>query len=197
MGMMDSMMKGMLKAMPVEEREALMLKMMPDMMKQVNMVKLMPKMLKEFSGLITLLSIYEFFRILLKDNDSQDQIKAMLGNLMEKMPAMMEMMHPMMVSLMSTIMPKMMGLMATMMPNMKEMMPQVMEEAMIPRIKEDPALKAHMLGMMQTMFPHCAMNLFPMIEKDERTAFIQRLSAIMEKSANIEVDTRRELGVGA
>ena len=101
MGMMDKMMKGMIKAMPVEEREALMLKMMPDMMEQADMVKLMPNMLKEFSGLISLLSIYEFFRILLKDNEAKDQIKGILSNLKEKMPSMMEMMHPMMLSMMS------------------------------------------------------------------------------------------------
>lgn len=60
MGMMDSMMKGMLKALPVQERETLMLKMMPDMIKQVDMAKMMPGMLKEFSSLITLFSLWEF-----------------------------------------------------------------------------------------------------------------------------------------
>ena len=42
MGVMDSMTKGMLKALPVEEREALMLRMMPDMVAHVNIVRMMP-----------------------------------------------------------------------------------------------------------------------------------------------------------
>ena len=54
----------MIKALPVEERKALMLKMMPDMMKQVDMAKMMPNMLKQIAGLISLLSVYEFLRIL-------------------------------------------------------------------------------------------------------------------------------------
>jgi hypothetical protein len=197
MGMMDSMMKGMIKALPVTEREALMLKMMPDMMKQVNVVKMTPNMLKEVSGRISLLSIYQFLQILLKDDEALDRVKVAFGNLKGKIPAMMQMMHPMMLNMMSSIMPKMMGFMATMMPNMKDIMPQVMEESMIPMIREDPAMRAHMLGMMQTMFPHCAMNMFPMIEHKDRIAFIQRLAAIMEKSANIEMDTEGKISFDA
>jgi hypothetical protein len=95
----------------------------------------------------------------------------------------------MMESMMTTVMPKMMGFMATMMPNMREIMPRVMDEKMIPMIKENPDMKDHMLEMMQTMFPHCAANMFPLIEKDERIAFIKRLYAIMAQSAAVEMDT--------
>jgi hypothetical protein len=102
------------------------------------------------------------------------------------MPAMMEMMQPMMVPMMSAIMPKMMGFMATMMPNMKDIMPRVMDEAMIPMIQENPEMKAHMLGMMQTMFPHCAANMFPMIDEEERGAFIESLLAVMRQSAVVD-----------
>ena len=42
MKMMDNMMKGIIKGLPVEEREVLLLDMMPDMMKQVDMAKMMP-----------------------------------------------------------------------------------------------------------------------------------------------------------
>ena len=189
MGMMDSMMQGMIKALPVEDRKALMLKMMPDMMKQVDMAKMMPNMLKQLAGLISLLSVYGFLQILFQDDEAKALVKDAFGDLTDKMPAMMEMMHPMMESMMTTVMPKMMGFMATMMPNMREIMPRVMDEKMIPMIKENPEMKDHMLEMMQTMFPHCATNMFPLIEKDERIAFIKKLYAIMAQSAVIEMDT--------
>jgi hypothetical protein len=187
-GMMDSMMKGMIRALPVEEREALLLKMMPDMMKQADMAKLMPNMMKEMAGLLSLWSLYEFMRTLLADDEAKELVGGALGAMHEKMPVMMEMMHPMMVGMMSDFMPKMMGFMAKAMPNMKDIMPEVMHEAMMPKMEEDPALKEHMLGMMQTMFPHCAENMFPLIEKEERTEFIERLQGIMEKSAAVETD---------
>ena len=192
MGMMDSMMKGMIKAMPVEEREELMLKLMPDMMKQVEMVPMMKNMKKELTGRISLLSIIEFVQTLAKDEALKGRLKETLGDFKKMMPAMMEMMHPMMMPMMSSFMPKMMSFMPTMMPNMKEMMPQMMEETMIPMIKEKPEMKAHMLGMMQTMFPHCAANMFPLIEKDDRVEFVQRLYGIMAKSASIEMDVEEK-----
>jgi hypothetical protein len=188
MGMMNSAMKGMLKALPVQERETLMLKMMPDVIKQADMAKMMPGMLKEFARLITLYSLYEFLRILLDDDEIQKLLEDKLKNNSGKLPAMMEMMHPMMISIMPTIMPKMMKFMATMMPNLQEIMPQMMEDKMIPMIEEDVEMKEHMLGMMQTMFPHCATNLFPMIEKDQRIAFINKLFAIMTQSATVEMN---------
>jgi hypothetical protein len=188
MGMMDSMMKGMLKALPVQERETLMLKMMPDMIKRVDMAKMMPNMLKEFASLITLFSLYEFFRILLHDDEFKNLLKDKLSKNNGKLPAMMEMMHPMMMSIMPAIMPKMMKFMAAMMPNMQEIMPQMMEDKMIPMLEEDVEMKAHMLGMMQTMFPHCAANLFPMLEKNQRIAFIKKLYAIMAQSATVEMN---------
>lgn len=186
MGMMNSMMKGMIKTLPVEEREALLLKMMPQMMKQAEMAKLMPNMMKEMAGLLSIWSLYDLTRTLLADEEAKELVGGALGAMHEKLPAMMEMMHPMMMSMMSGFMPKMMGFMAKAMPNMKDMMPEVMHEAMLPKIKEDPVLKEHMLGMMQAMFPHCAENLFPLIEKEERTVFIERLQGIMEKSAAAE-----------
>ena len=189
MGMMNNMMKDMIKSMPVEEREALMLKMMPEMMKTVDMTEMMPGMMKQLAGLVSLLSLYEFLRTLHKDNEARNLVKDALGNLKEKMPAMMEMMQPMMAGMMSAIMPKMMGFMATMMPNMKEIMPQMMEEKMMPMLNENPAIKEHMLEMMQTMFPHCATNMFPLIEEGRRVAFIKKLYGIMAQSAAIEMDT--------
>lgn len=189
MGVTDSMMKGMLKALPVEEREALMLKMMPEMMAQVNMAKMMPPALKELAGLVTLASLFDFFQLLFNDDSFKSMLKDKHGDAMEKMSSMMEMMHPMMMTIMPEIMPKMMKFMSTMMPNMQEIMPQVMDEAMIPMLKEDTQMKEHMLGMMQTMFPHCATNLFPMVEKDTRIAFVRKLFAIMARSASIEMDT--------
>ena len=146
-------------------------------------------MLKEIGGLVTLASLFEFIRLLSKNDIFRSMLKDHHGSAMEKMPTMMEMMHPMMMTLMPSIMPKMMKFMSTMMPNMQEIMPQVMDEAMIPMLKEDTQMKAHMLGMMQAMFPHCATNLFPMVEKDTRVAFVTKLYAIMARSATIEMDT--------
>jgi hypothetical protein len=186
---MDSMMKGMLKALPAQEREALMLKMMPDMLAQVDMAKVMPTMLKELAGLVTLASLFDFLQLLFNDDDFKRMFKDKHGDAMEKMSSMMEMMHPMMMTVMPEIMPKMMKFMSTMMPNMHEIMPQVMDEAMIPMLKKDPDMKTHMLGMMQAMFPHCATNLFPLVEKDTRIALVTKLFAIMTRSASMEMDT--------
>jgi hypothetical protein len=188
MGMIGNMMKGMIKALPKEEREALVLKIMPDMMKQVDMGKMMPNMMKELAGLITMWSLYELLWILLKDAEAKGLFKCALGNLKDKVPAIVEMNHAMMMTMAPAIMPKMMVFVHIMMPNMKEIMPRMMEGTMLPMIKENPEIKEHMLGVMQTMFPHCAMNMFPLIEKDERNIFIRNLYTIMAKSAVIEMD---------
>ena len=188
MKMMDNMMKGIIKGLPVEEREVLLLDMMPDMMKQVDMAKMMPGVLRELFGLLTLLSLYNFTKTLLKDDEAKTQLQNKLDQWIEKMPAMMEMMHPMMMSIMGTVMPKMMAFMTKMMPNMQEMMPQIMDESMIPMLNENPEVKEHMLGMMQTMFPHCAANLFPMIEKDKRIAFTKKLYGILARSASNDME---------
>jgi hypothetical protein len=189
-GVMDSMMQGMVKAMPLEEREELLLKMMPKMMKQADMVKLMPNMLKETSGLISLWSLYAFIAAVAADEKAAEQLKGLLSDMHQKMPAMMEQMHgpmqPLMMRMMSGLMPKLMPFMAGMMPNMKEMMPTVMDQTLLPLIKDNPDLKDHMLGMMQTMFPHCAKNMFPLIEPEARSQFISRLKGIMQESAGVD-----------
>ena len=106
---------------------------------------------------------------------------------------MMEMMQPMMMVVMPLVMPKMMGFMSTMMPNMHLMMPKMMEETMIPMIQENPAVGEHMMTMMQTMFPHCAMNMFPLIDKQQRIEFITKLYGIMARSGTLEmVDNEKQ-----
>mgnify|MGYP003564646381 CR=1 FL=1 len=188
MGIIDNMMKDMIRALPVAERETLLLDMMPEMMKQVNLAEMIPNMLKQLGALINLLSLYEFLRVLIDDDEASQQLKDILAEQKDKTPAMMEMMHPMMTVVMSSFMPKMMGFMVTMMPNMSTIMPRVMEDGMIPMIKENTEIKAHMLEMMQTMFPHCATSLFPLIETDDRIAFIKKLFAIMAQSATLEMN---------
>jgi hypothetical protein len=204
MGLTDKMMNGMIKALPVEEREELMLKMMPDMMKNVSMAKMIPLMLKELGRILTLYSVFSFLAALLKDEEFKAQLKKGSDTLQEKMPAMMEMMQPMMtdvmmpvkMDMMSKVMPKMMGFMHHMMPMMGEMAPQMMNDIMIPAMKDNSAMKANMLFMMQTMFPHCAENMFPLLEKEERINFTQKLYAIMAKSASggMPVEEKRSFG---
>lgn len=192
MGWMERMMEDMIKGLPVHEREAMLLKMMPEMMQQADMAKLMPNMLREMAGLVNLLLLYDLAQGLIENDDLRTQTSEAVSRLHATMPEMMEMMHPLMFEVMSTAMPKMMGFMSTMMPDMHEMMPQVMDEAMVPMISEKPEIKDHMLNMMQTMFPHCAMRMFPLIEKDKRNAFINRLYGIMARSATLEMDANEK-----
>jgi hypothetical protein len=197
---MTSAMKGMVKALPVEERKELLLRMMPDMMRQADMVKMMPNMLRDMSSLITLYSLYTFVRALADDEEALETVKDSLEKAKVKMPAMMEQMHsmmlPLMTGVMSGFMPKMMALMSPMMPTMKEVMPQVMDGAMIPMLEQKPEVRKHMLEMMQTMFPHCAENMFPLIEEEQRRDFIDNLQGIMSRAAGPEAGPEQEAPVG-
>ncbi len=161
MGMMDAMMNGMIKAFPPDEREELMLKMMPEMMKGIDIKKLMPDMLKEMGQLTTLFSIYSFLSKAVKDEELKEIIKEALKKMRDKMPEMMKMMHPLMQPLMQPLMEE-------------KMMPAMMEKSMIPKLKEKPDMKENMLGMMQTMFSHCSVNMVPLIEKEDRVDFIKK-----------------------
>lgn len=180
MGMMDTMMNGMIKAFPPDEREELMLKMMPEMMKGIDIKKLMPDMLKEMGQLITLYSVFIFLSTAYKDEELKGTLKEILNKMKEKMPEMMKMMQPLMEEKM---MPAMMEFMSPMMPIMKDMMPAMMEKSMIPKLKEKPDMKENMLGMMQTMFSHCSVNMVPLIEKDERIDFIKKFFGTLAHSA--------------
>ncbi len=180
MGMMDTMMNGMIKALPPDEREELMLKMMPDMMKGIDVARTMPDLLREVGQQPTLFSVYVFLSKALKDEELKGILKEALYKMKEKMPEMMKMMQPLMEEKM---MPTMMEFMSPMMPIMKDMMPAMMEKSMIPKLKEKPDMKENMLGMMQTMFSHCSVNMVPLIEKDERIDFIKKFFGTLAHSA--------------
>ncbi len=184
MGMMDTMMNGMIKAFPPEEREEIMLKMMPEMMKGIDIKRLMPDMLKEMGQLITLFSVYVFLSKAIKDEELKGILKEALNKMKEKMPEMMKTMQPLMQPLMEEkMMPAMMEFMSPMMPIMKDMMPAMMETSMIPKLKEKPDMKENMLGMMQTMFSHCSVNMVPLIDKDARIDFIKKFFGTLAHSA--------------
>ena len=184
MGMMDAMMNGMIKAFPTDEREELMLKMMPEMMKGIDIKRLMPDMLKEMGQLITLYSIYVFLSKATKDEELKKILKEVRNKMKEKMPEMMNMMKPLMQPLIEEkMMPAMMEFMSPMMPMMKDMMPAMMEKSMIPKLKEKPDMKENMLGMMQTMFSHCSVNMVPLIEKKQRIDFIKKFFGTLAHSA--------------
>ncbi len=180
MGMMDAMMNGMIKAFPPDEREDLMLKMMPEMMKGIDIKRLMPDMLKEMGQLITLFSVYVFLSTAIKDEELKGILKEARNKMKKKMPEMMKMMQPLMEEKM---MPAMMEFMSPMMPIMKDMMPAMMEKSMIPKLKEKPDIKENMLGMMQTMFSHCSVNMVPLIEKENRIDFIKKFFGTLAHSA--------------
>lgn len=196
MGWIGKFMGPVIKAIPAAERETMMLKMMPDMIRKTDMVKMMPNMARELGDTITLLFLFEFAAHVIRDEAAREQISTLHGRLMEQMPGMMDMMHPVMMTLMSEMMPRMMGFMSTMMPDMHTMMPEVMENAMLPMIRENPRVKAHMLAMMQTMFPHCAMNILPLIDKEERAVFINQLCEIMAASGTLEMGAPEKQAFG-
>lgn len=184
-----SMMKKMVKAFPVEEREELMLTMMPEIMKEINLAEMMPHMLKEMGQMINLYSIYNFISVASKDEELKKILKDGLADIKAGMPGMMEKMKPMMEFMMSMKMqgmPKIMEAMSPMMPMMASQMPKMMNEKMIPLLKENPEMKKNMLTMMQTVFPHCTENMFPLIEKTKRVKFMNELIQIMKKVANKE-----------
>ncbi len=197
MGMMDAMMNGMIKAFPPDEREELMLKMMPEMMKGIDIKKLMPDMMKEMGQLTSLFSIYVFLSKALKDEELKGILKEALIKMRDKMPEMMKMMHPLMQPLMQPLMeekmmPAMMEFMSPMMPMMKDMMPAMMEKSMIPKLKEKPDMKENMLGMMQTMFSHCSVNMVPLIEKEDRIDFIKKFFGSLAHSAVPEMSDQEK-----
>ncbi len=184
MGMMDAMMNGMIKALPSDKREELMLKMMPEMMKDININRVMPDMLKEVGQLTTLFSVYVFLSKALKDEELKGILKEALKKMKEKMPEMMKMMRPLMQPLMEEkMMPATLEFMSPMVPMMKDMMPAMLEKSMIPKLKEKPDIKENMLGMMQTMFSHCSVNMVPLIDKEDRIDFIKKFFGTLAHSA--------------
>jgi hypothetical protein len=193
MGMMDAMMNGMIKALPPDEREELMLKMMPEMMKGIDITRLMPDMLKEVGQLTSLFSVYVFLSKAFKDEELKGILKEALNKMKEKMPEMMKMMQPLMQPLMEEkMMPAMMDFMSPMAPLMKEMMPAMLEKSMIPKLKEKPDMKENMLGMMQTMFSHCSVNMVPLIDKEDRIDFVKKFFGTLAHSAGSEMsDTEK------
>lgn len=188
MGMMDAMMNSMIKALSPDEREELMLKMMPEMMKGIDITRVMPDMLKEVGQHTTLFSVYVFLSKALKDEELKGILKDALKKMKEKMPEMMKMMRPLMQPLMEEKMiPAMQEFMSPMVPMMKDMMPAMLEKSMIPKLKEKPDIKENMLGMMQTMFSHCSVNMVPLIEKEDRIDFIKKLFGSLAHSAGSEM----------
>jgi hypothetical protein len=184
MGMMDAMMNGMIKALPPDEREELMLKMMPDMMKGIDIARIMPDLLREVGQQPTLFSVYVFLSKALKDEELKGILKEALKKMKEKMPEMMNMMQPLMEE---KVMPAMMEFMSPMMPMMKDMMPAMLEKSMIPKLKEKPEIKENMLGMMQTMFSHCSVNMVPLMDKEDRIDFIKKFFGTLAHSAGSEM----------
>ncbi len=183
---MSMMMKGMVKALPAEERKQLMLKMMPTMMKDVDLLKMIPNMLKKMGSEISLYNVFNFLSTLLKDEELKSKLENMHENMMQKMPEKMEQMQPMMEMVMSVLMPAMMKKMGPMMPMMAENMPKVMTKTMIPMFEKNPDMKDNILTMMQSVFPHCAQNLIPFIEKEQRNRFIKKLASILKNSLHKE-----------
>jgi hypothetical protein len=185
----------MIKALPPDDREELMLKMMPEMMKGIDITRVMPDMLKEMGHLITLFSIYSFLSKALKDEELKVILKEGLDKMKNKMPEMMEMMQPLMQPLMEKKMESMtaiMEFMSPMMPMMNDMMPAMFEKSMIPKLKEKPDMKENVLGMMQTMFPHCSVNMVPLIEKEDRIDFIKELFGSLAHSAGSDMSAKEK-----
>jgi hypothetical protein len=172
-----------------------MLKMMPEMMKGIDITRVMPDMLKEMGHLITLFSIYSFLSKALKDEELKVILKEGLDKMKNKMPEMMEMMQPLMQPLMEKKMESMtaiMEFMSPMMPMMNDMMPAMFEKSMIPKLKEKPDMKENVLGMMQTMFPHCSVNMVPLIEKEDRIDFIKELFGSLAHSAGSDMSAKEK-----
>jgi hypothetical protein len=190
MGMMDTMMNGMIKALPPDEREELMLKMMPEMMKGIDITRVMPEMLKEVGQQTTLFSIYVFLSKALKDEELKGILKEALMKMKDKMPEMMNMMRPLMQPLMEEkMMPTMMEFMSPMVPMMRDMMPEMLEKSMVPKLKENPDIKENMLGMMQAMFSHCSENMVPLIDKEDRINFIKKFFGSLAHSTASEMSS--------
>ncbi len=188
MGMMDAMMNGMIKALPPDEREELMLKMMPDMMKGIDVARTMPDLLREVGQQPTLFSVYVFLSKTFKDEELKGILKEALNKMKEKMPGMMKMMQPLMQPLMEEkMMPAMLEFMSPMTPLMKDMMPAMLEKSMIPKLKEKPDIKENMLGMMQTMFSHCSVNMVPLMDKEDRIDFVKKFFGTLAHSAGSEM----------
>ena len=188
MGMMDAMVNSMIKALSPDKREELMLKMMPEMMKGIDITRVMADMLKEVGQLTTLFSVYVFLSKVLKDEELKGILKEALKKMKEKMPEMMKMMRPLMQPLMEEkMMPAMLEFMSPMVPMMKDMMPAMLEKSMIPKLQEKPDIKENMLGMMQTMFSHCSVNMVPLIEKEDRIDFIKKFFGSLAHSAGSEM----------
>ena len=188
MGMMDAMMNSMIKAFPPDKREELMLKMMPEMMKGMDITRVMPDMLKEVGQRITLFSVYVSFSKALKDEELKEILKGALKKMKDKMPEMMQMMQPLMQPLMEEkMMPVMLEFMSPMVPMMKDMMPAMLEKSMIPKLQEKPDIKENMLGMMQTMFSHCSVNMVPLMDKEDRIDFVKKFFGTLAHSAGSEM----------
>ncbi len=205
MGMMNGMMEAMINSFTPEEREELMLQMMPAMMKGVDVDQMMENMIVTMSKRYTFNGAITFVKDMLKQVSFYDagSLLVILGNakagLMESMGGMQNMMKSMvpkmmkvMMPVMEKVMPKMMGMMSSMMPMMAEHMPVMMNETMIPMFEKKPEVKKNMLSMMQTVFPHCAENMFPLIDKEDRVEFINKLYGIMAKSAAGEMSVEEK-----
>jgi hypothetical protein len=79
-----------------------------------------------------------------------------------------------------------------MMPVMKDMMPAMLEKSMVPKLKENPDMKENMLGMMQTMFSNCSVNMVPLIEKEDRIEFIKKFFGSLAHSAVPEMSAEEK-----
>ena len=122
-------------------------------------------------------------------------LKEGLDKMKNKMPEMMEMMQPLMQPLMEKKMDSMtaiMEFMSPMMPMMNDMMPAMFEKSMIPKLKEKPDMKENVLGMMQTMFPHCSVNMVPLIEKEDRIDFIKELFGSLAHSVGSDMSAKEK-----
>jgi flagellar motor component MotA len=75
MALMNNMMKGMISALSVEEREEMMLKMMPAMMKGVDMAELAPKMAPTMGRQITLTGLVLLLLRASEDEELGEKLK--------------------------------------------------------------------------------------------------------------------------
>jgi len=181
-------MGGMVRAMPAAEREAIMLRMFPQMMRKADMAKMIPEFGRTMGQLITLHSIYAFIAEAAGDSELRKRLSEVAANAKASMPEMMEMMHPVMAEIMPTLMPKMMSVMGPMMPLMAQEMPNVMDRAMVPVLQSNQELREQMLTMMQSVFPHCAGSMVPMIEPEARQAFARKMKTILDDAVSDSIE---------
>lgn len=206
--MMTKMMEAMINSFSVKEREELLLKLMPGMMKNADIEAMIENTIITVSKQTTIYSILSFLKKMLKKitlydigtlikilSESNIDLKKFMT---ETKPAMMKKMMPKIMPVMKHVMPKMMGMMSPMMPIMAEHIP-TMSSTMIPMLKKNDSVRSNMLTMMQTIFPHCAENMFPLIEQENRLDFIYKLYGIMAKSATQEMnaDEKKNFIIGS